>query len=451
MRAREFIVEKRKNPKQNPKTPIRDVLKKRREETTDTILGVINLFASFTKKDKLGINPRLDVNYNNTPLGIYAYNADYILDRVKDDESMAKLPYAGNSAYINIFNVQGNIINLGTITESEVKTYYKRIIDNITGVETFNEIIDRLNKYEKLPINEEFWAVTQAVALKMAEDTKTKYERFWNTVFRTIGIDGAIDPGLGIIFEKSEEPNQAVFFSLKPIQNNERHLNKYQTKNIDTDFKKVKTVDDLEEFSAKYNIRFLKDYAPRITTDELATYFANKFGGTVLDKLPRRFVNEKLISNMIQHDLGLYNTIPDQFKSEYPNINYLVISINPNLISRVPQNLITTQMADLVLKQNKKLIDYIPEHAMTDDWVTDFIQNNGVPNNSIKQYLNNNKHLVLKLLKDYPMIWTYLTPELKSDKALRTMAENGWLKTKFQSLIPKDLQTPEFLNKLKAK
>jgi hypothetical protein len=47
----------------------------------------------------------------------------------------------------------------------------------------------------------------------------------WNKLFRAIGIDGAYDPGIGIIH--TSERTQAVFFSSNSITNTKRYYNKY--------------------------------------------------------------------------------------------------------------------------------------------------------------------------------------------------------------------------------
>ena len=118
------IIEARVNPEQNPKVPLTKIIVNAAMQTTDEIAGVKNLFVSFTEKDKLGIYPGSEFN---TPYGIYSYGIDYLADHVKSGKRLIDLPYAGNEPYANMFSVSGNIINVNTITENEVESYYSKI------------------------------------------------------------------------------------------------------------------------------------------------------------------------------------------------------------------------------------------------------------------------------------------------------------------------------------
>jgi hypothetical protein len=92
MRYRE-ISEARKNPEQNPKVSINQAIRQRLNKTKDKIDGAItNLFVSFTEIDKLGINPG---SRYDTPLGIYAYPAKYVMHRIGNEREAARLPFAG--------------------------------------------------------------------------------------------------------------------------------------------------------------------------------------------------------------------------------------------------------------------------------------------------------------------------------------------------------------------
>jgi hypothetical protein len=102
-----FLIEKRKNEPMNPKVPVYDYIKRHVEESRGE-----NIYVSFTSLDKLGINPRF--SFSN-PIGIYFYEAKYVLDTVSPiTKKMTDLPFAGEGSFVNVFTIKrnANIINL---------------------------------------------------------------------------------------------------------------------------------------------------------------------------------------------------------------------------------------------------------------------------------------------------------------------------------------------------
>ena len=236
------IIEARRNPEQNPKTSINRIVYDALKATKDSIADTKNLFASFTSVDKLGINPK---SKYDTPLGIYAYPAEYVFSRVKAERSMAALPFAGDQPYVNLFKAQGNIINVATISAAEVRSLYKRIAelwastakDSLgqswkTSVDEIEKIINNASKKAKFPDypGGQLWYVTWVASSDLfANAWNTTPPVAWNKLFRSIGVDGCVDytpeGGLGIIH--TSEPTQAVFFAINAVTDNERHANKY--------------------------------------------------------------------------------------------------------------------------------------------------------------------------------------------------------------------------------
>ena len=109
------IIEARKNPDLNPKTPINDIISSAVDNTTDEIAGTKNLFVSFTAIEKIGVNP---LSKYSTPIGIYAYPGEYVKSHVGSAGPMTLLPMAGEQPYANTFKAHGNIINLATISSA---------------------------------------------------------------------------------------------------------------------------------------------------------------------------------------------------------------------------------------------------------------------------------------------------------------------------------------------
>jgi len=243
MRANEFITEKRKNPKQNPKTSINDIIINafHNAPSLDN-LDEVNCFVSFTSVDKLGINPKSEWD---TPIGIYAYPASFVINQTNTDTAMDYLPFAGDQAFVNIFQANGNIINLKTLSNQDLVVYYQKIADYFTKnanmpwkdavdiVEHYINQSDRKAKFDSYA-GGRLWYVTMKVAQELStsrsNDQGTNTHIVWNHLFRYIGIDGAYDPGIGIIH--TSERNQAVFFSKDAITNIKRYNNKYSPDSV---------------------------------------------------------------------------------------------------------------------------------------------------------------------------------------------------------------------------
>lgn len=242
MRAKEFLSEKRKNPKQNPKTPINDIIINAYQNSDfDEKLDDNNCFVSFTSVDKLGINPKSEWN---TPLGIYAYPASYVVKEADTESGMDILPFAGDQPFVNIFQSTGNIINLETLTNPELIEYYRRIADYYAkhsglpwkkAVDVVEHLIDDAYDGAKFfnVLGGRLWFVTMRIAKLLSSerinDQGNNTHVIWNKLFREIGIDGAYDPGIGIIH--TSERTQAVFFSAGVITNVKRYNNKYSPDN----------------------------------------------------------------------------------------------------------------------------------------------------------------------------------------------------------------------------
>ena len=108
------IVEKRSNAELNPKVSVNQEIITALNSNTGQIAGIANCFVSFTALEKLGINPQ---STYDTPIGIYAYPAEYVVKMAGETSQMSDtLPFAGEQPFVNIFSVKGNIINLKTVS-----------------------------------------------------------------------------------------------------------------------------------------------------------------------------------------------------------------------------------------------------------------------------------------------------------------------------------------------
>ena len=221
------IFEARRNPALNPKLSINQQIAAQFDQTSEKIAGVRNLFVSFTKLDKLGINPK---SKYDTPLGIYAYPAEYVVDRAQGRLSMdAALPFAGDQPYANTFSVTGNIINLVTMTYQEEQEIYEKLYSVLPEFpyinnRIFDDIVNNAFDNARFPLlpGGRAWYVTYTLS---QEVNYSKSSTAWNKIFRLLGIDGCVDTGQGIIHPN--EPVQAVFFAISAIKNIKRLQNRY--------------------------------------------------------------------------------------------------------------------------------------------------------------------------------------------------------------------------------
>ena len=156
-----------------------------------------NLVVTYTKIDKVGINPQ---SIYETPLGIYLYPLDYVIE-----EGM-HVPFAGNEPHINVCE----------FTRPEKILHMTSDVSNQKGMELLNafpkEQVDQasksIDKYEIRSNYSKLWAVTRTLANENPIQ--------WNANFRKCGIDGFVDHGTKTIH--GYEPTQCVVFAANALK-----------------------------------------------------------------------------------------------------------------------------------------------------------------------------------------------------------------------------------------
>jgi hypothetical protein len=245
------IFEARKNPELNPKVSVNQYIRRAYDAASQlSNTNLKNLFVSFVAVPKLGINPRSKFN---TPLGIYAYPAGYVIVRADDHKPMRhSLPYAGDQPYAAVFSAGGNIIDIRRMSANDEELYYDKLREFAKRLPKINSDIyipdgiakdwlsilelciklapDRA-KFKNLP-GGRLWYVTYRFSNYYGPQYGQNPIVTWNKLFRSIGIDGVVDEGAGIIHEA--EPTQAVFFSLAPLRVLGIVDNKYSPETIKT-------------------------------------------------------------------------------------------------------------------------------------------------------------------------------------------------------------------------
>lgn len=222
-----ILAELRRNPQQNPKTNVIDLMNRFKNED--------DVYVTFTELNKIGINPRSEYR---TPVGIYAYRVkdvwnNFTSQRLANasrlDANMSFLvPFAGDQKHVNFFRVKGQNLLFG-------ENYKLSDFQNdINKLRTFvdNDLIDDALKMMRAEGTRrtktyfgKIWYVTYRIAMTLGdrawrekmnkgEDPRQNEIAFaWMPLLRKLGYDGVVDPGEGVIY--SGEPEQAVFFTTK--------------------------------------------------------------------------------------------------------------------------------------------------------------------------------------------------------------------------------------------
>ena len=103
---KQYVLEARRNPEQNPKISAYDALKQYADDS--------NVYITFTEIDKVGLNPQSPYN---TPLGVYCYPLKEAWDRynINSHKSLKGLPFASdrpNIYVIRLFKKDGFVNNM---------------------------------------------------------------------------------------------------------------------------------------------------------------------------------------------------------------------------------------------------------------------------------------------------------------------------------------------------
>jgi uncharacterized protein YbcV (DUF1398 family) len=179
-----------------------------------------NLYVSFTKIDKIGINPG---SKYKTPNGIYTYQLDWLLKHFNkiDTDDLRDVPHGGNGKFAWVIQPTTDVLLLNSYNKcnkleediKKLRKYFSKMSDD-----EFN------NKLEEAITNAKFddkatqiWNITRI----LANENPNK----WNYLLREcLGYSVIRDNGLEIIHEN--EPHQTVFLSIKSFKVIDKIINK---------------------------------------------------------------------------------------------------------------------------------------------------------------------------------------------------------------------------------
>jgi hypothetical protein len=270
MRAYEFLLEYRRN--NTPKQNAFEVLKQYKDRD--------DIYISFTKLDKLGLNPKTQWA---TPIGIYSYPLKAAWDYYDiGRKQFGGFPWAASEPYIWVF--EADIKDLTQLTEQDYNNAVDYIfannimsemaLDNYINSEN-TEIYKRNNKWGPL-----IWDMTRKATVRQKTDSEKGYYNVnkWSKLLLDLGYNGLSDKhGNSIIH--SNEPCQAVFFTTKGIKivekiYNNRPLRKEQGVKIAAKKKLVNSLSD-DEFIYKLKHGGIEADELIIDSDEMVLYKKN--------------------------------------------------------------------------------------------------------------------------------------------------------------------------------
>lgn len=199
-------------------------------------------FVSFTSLPKLGINPRSGFK---TPLGIYAYPVEYVVQEIGDSPASG-LPFAGEMPYANFFTIKGKIMD-NDLTAGEERVIYNIILDKIPG--------------SVVPITSE-----------RQDRYLTPFQRVWNAIKRLTTV-------------KSAKPrNTPQFLSMLGVDIRTPLIAKYLNKKQITD-------DEYEEIA-----EFLIPYFERDDALDPEDFYDNDHFGDPNERLEKIFADAAKLS-----------------------------------------------------------------------------------------------------------------------------------------------------------
>jgi hypothetical protein len=243
---KQFVHEARRNPEKNPKINATDYLRKYKDRD--------DIYISFTKINKVGVNPKSDWN---TPIGVYVYPLKqfwnyYEVEKNKTVQLAA--PWAGRSPYIQIIkgkHSKGFIRDFSKYTERDLNNDIEKILwraYDFSGTdgqsEVFSVIEDAEESLKTRTPFDKFWNIIQDLSnsrltRKLLGIRSNKFLVAWTELLRNLGYTGFSDIHGEKIIHKNE-PVQAVFIDPREYEQIDMIENKeHRIINRNNDFEQI--------------------------------------------------------------------------------------------------------------------------------------------------------------------------------------------------------------------
>jgi len=199
-----YLSAKRSNPELNPReTPMESIKKYYKKYGK-------NLYISFTRLSKLGINPAKSVY--STPNGIYTYNIHDVWHQIKKLDDISKWDmFQTDAKYIQVIVPKNkkNVLHLDRYSKKDWERDLKKL-EKIYPEFNKNEEPYKKNISRSKLFGKKMWRTTYLLSRNPDDVTKTTNR--WNALLRKdLGYPIIQDNGLEIIYPT--EPEQTVFLS----------------------------------------------------------------------------------------------------------------------------------------------------------------------------------------------------------------------------------------------
>jgi len=438
------LFELRRGEDKRPKSSFQEEL----AELIDT--GVIpdeQVFVTFSNINKLGINPS---SAFDTPLGVYAYPLDYVLNHDRPDE----LPFAGNRTWAIVFTARGVIYELydenDDLDEME-EAVMRKLLELADWIcaghpdaedEIKTRVFDnaRLEAFHPDRAESRMWYYTMIAAEMLTEmGIYAKTSIAWNALWRKMGITGVVDYDTGTIH--SNEPTQAVFFETKNLSlvstlrvsqraPHDPERTRRNAKNTRANIERERMhIDDTKMAPTAVVTNYRSSMWPQlgVTDEDLLKAFDEMrygFGNANLQNLPRRWRTVEFLTQVVNDTQHGATILVDKDVVVPPAIQELLIArgdmriayrptLDRGAIIRGVKQLVankskTRQLSDIIFRPDvqdalggKMIIDLMEMLFKDRPWMA----RTGKLQPAVQmEYLRRNPEYLFKMNKVYPVV-----------------------------------------------
>lgn len=224
------LTEARRNPEQNPKTPMMKLLKARLDATSDEVAGFPNLWVQFSNSPELAAT----LDDPNNPAGIYAVSGQQAYNKIMREAGTSgwdKLPYA------IAFRLSGNIVNLASADGNQLNQLMSAVYQKALRqpgiykqeLESIKQEIANPKNFKQFTFGNLFYQITQRMAELVAQASGGTVQGAWRKLLMSTGVDGIVysNKTTVSIIDKPQRRFTTIIFNRSAITDVETLENRY--------------------------------------------------------------------------------------------------------------------------------------------------------------------------------------------------------------------------------